>query len=98
MGNPGCYPTSIILGMAPLVKKKLLDLKSIVIDSKSGVSGAGRTAALEYLFCEVSQGLKAYKIGQHRHTPEIEQELGLLAGEEVIVSFTPPFRLYQISS
>ena len=89
VGNPGCYPTSVILGMAPLLKNKLIDLKSIVIDSKSGVSGAGRTTAMEYLFCEVAQGLKAYKIGQHRHTPEIEQELSLLAGEEVVVSFTP---------
>lgn len=89
IANPGCYPTSIILGLAPLLKNKMIELNSIIVDSKSGVSGAGRTVAIEYLFCEVDQGLKAYKIGQHRHTPEIEQELSLLAGEEVIISFTP---------
>ena len=89
IANPGCYPTSVILGLAPLLKKGMIDLKSIIVDSKSGVSGAGRTVALEYLFCEVDGGFKAYKIGQHRHTPEIEQELSLLAGEEIILSFTP---------
>ena len=89
VANPGCYPTSIILGLAPLLKNKTIDPQSIVADSKSGVSGAGRTVAMEHLFCEVDQGFKAYKIGQHRHTPEIEQELSLLAGEEVVISFTP---------
>jgi len=89
VANPGCYPTSVIFGLAPLLKNKMIDLKSIVVDAKSGTSGAGRTVATEYLFCEVNEGLKAYKIGQHRHTPEMEQELSLLAGEEIIISFTP---------
>ena len=69
--------------------EEMIDLKSIVVDSKSGVSGAGRTVAIDYLFCEVNEGLEAYKIGQHRHTPEMEQEITAIAGEEVIISFTP---------
>ena len=89
VANPGCYPTSAILGLAPLLKNRIIDVKNIVVDSKSGVSGAGRTVAMDYLFCEVNEGLKAYKIGEHRHTPEIEQELSLLAHRDVIVSFTP---------
>ncbi len=89
IANPGCYPTSAILGLAPLVSKGVIDLKTIIIDSKSGVSGAGRTSSLEYQFSEVNEGLMAYKIGTHRHTPEIEQELGLLAGTAVTLSFTP---------
>jgi N-acetyl-gamma-glutamyl-phosphate reductase len=89
IANPGCYPTSAILGLAPLLKNNLIDIKNIVVDSKSGVSGAGRTVATEYLFCEVNEGLNAYKIGEHRHTPEIEQELSLLAHKDVIISFTP---------
>jgi len=89
VANPGCYPTSIILGLLPLLKNDIVNLKSIVADSKSGVSGAGRTVAVEHLFCEVDEGFKAYKIGQHRHTPEIEQELSLIAEEEVVISFTP---------
>lgn len=89
VANPGCYPTSCILGLAPLLKRQLIDLKTIHCDSKSGVSGAGRKAELAYLFCEVSSGFKAYKVGNHRHTPEIEQELSGLAGTEVKVSFTP---------
>ncbi len=89
IANPGCYPTSAILGLAPLVKKGVIDLKTIVIDSKSGVSGAGRTPSIEHQFCEVNEGLMAYKIGMHRHTPEIEQEIGLLAGTAVTLSFTP---------
>jgi N-acetyl-gamma-glutamyl-phosphate reductase len=86
---PGCYPTSAILGLAPIVKEHLVRTSSIIIDSKSGVSGAGREPQITSLFCEVNEGFKAYKIAQHRHTPEIEQELSLLAGHEVIVSFTP---------
>ena len=89
VANPGCYPTSIILGLAPLLKNRLIDLESIVADSKSGVSGAGRTVAIDYLFCEVDEGFRAYKIGKHRHTPEIEQELSILAGEDIVISFTP---------
>lgn len=89
VANPGCYPTSAILALAPLLKEKLADASSIIVDSKSGVSGAGRVAALDTSFVEVSQGFKAYKIGSHRHTPEIEQELGAIAGAEVSVTFTP---------
>lgn len=89
VANPGCYPTSCILALAPLLKAKAIDLKTIHCDSKSGVSGAGRKAEVAHLFSEVSAGIKAYKVGNHRHTPEIEQELSLLAGTDVIVSFTP---------
>ncbi len=89
VANPGCYPTSAILGLAPLLRHGIIDTKSIVIDSKSGVSGAGRTPALAYHYPEANEGLMAYKIGTHRHTPEIEQELSLLSKESVIVSFTP---------
>jgi N-acetyl-gamma-glutamyl-phosphate reductase len=90
VANPGCYPTSIILGLAPLLKKKLIDPASIIADSKSGVSGAGRSAKVDNLFCEVNDGFKAYAVGGlHRHIPEIEQELSLLAGKQVVISFTP---------
>jgi N-acetyl-gamma-glutamyl-phosphate reductase len=89
IANPGCYPTSAILGLAPLLRNKAIDPASIIIDSKSGVSGAGREPQIGSLFCEVEEGFKAYKIGQHRHGPEIEQELSVLAGCDVKVSFTP---------
>lgn len=89
IANPGCYPTGAILGLAPLLKNSLLDLASIVIDSKSGVSGAGRSPGLPYHFPEANEAFMAYKIGTHRHTPEIEQELSLIAGTRVTVSFTP---------
>jgi N-acetyl-gamma-glutamyl-phosphate reductase len=90
VANPGCYPTSVILGLAPLLKKKLIDPASIIADSKSGVSGAGRSAKVDNLFCEVNDGFKAYAVGGlHRHIPEIEQELSLLAGKKVVISFTP---------
>ena len=89
VGNPGCYPTGALLGLIPLVKKKWIDFESVVVDSKSGVSGAGRDVVLESLFCEVNEGVKAYKIFEHRHTPEIEQELSQLAGKRVPVTFVP---------
>jgi N-acetyl-gamma-glutamyl-phosphate reductase len=89
IANPGCYPTSAILGLSPLVKRNMIDLKSIVIDSKSGVTGAGRSPALAHHFPEVNEGFMAYKIGTHRHTPEIEQELSRLAGSQIVLSFTP---------
>ena len=89
IANPGCYPTGAILGLAPLIKNRMIDLAGMVIDSKSGVSGAGRSPSLAHHFPEVNEGLMAYKIGTHRHTPEIEQELSLLAGERVTLSFTP---------
>jgi N-acetyl-gamma-glutamyl-phosphate reductase len=89
VANPGCYPTSIILGCAPAIKNGFVDLKGIVIDSKSGISGAGRKSALEY-FKNEHPNFRAYKIaGGHRHIPEIEQELVNLSGEKTIVSFTP---------
>ena len=79
IANPGCYPTSIILGLAPLLKAGAIDPETIIADSKSGTSGAGRSAQLGSLFCEVTDGFRAYKVGgTHRHTPEIEQELSLL--------------------
>ena len=90
VANPGCYPTSVILGLAPLLKGKVIDPKSIIIDAKSGVTGAGRGAKVESLYCEVNEGFRAYGVGgTHRHIPEIEQELSLLAGDPLRVSFTP---------
>jgi N-acetyl-gamma-glutamyl-phosphate reductase len=89
VANPGCYPTSVILAAAPLLSGRLVDSASIIADSKSGVSGAGRGASLGVHFCEVNEGFKAYKVAEHRHTPEIEQELSVLAGVPVTVSFTP---------
>ncbi len=90
VANPGCYPTSIILALAPLLKRGVIDPSSIIADSKSGVSGAGRSAKVDNLYCEVNDGFKAYGVGGvHRHIPEIEQELTLLAGRGVTVTFTP---------
>lgn len=89
VANPGCYPTSAVLALAPLLRNKLIDTGSIVIDSKSGVSGAGRGLSLGTHFCEVNENFKAYNVAVHRHTPEIEQELGRIAGEEITVTFTP---------
>lgn len=89
VGNPGCYTTCSILGLAPLLANGLVHKDNIIIDAKSGVTGAGRNTALDYSFCECSENAKAYKIGTHRHTSEIEQELSKLAGEEILVSFTP---------
>ena len=90
VANPGCYPTSVNLGLAPLLRTNLIDPATVIIDSKSGTSGAGRSASLATLYCEVADGFKAYKVGgTHRHIPEIEQELTLLAGVPVTVSFTP---------
>lgn len=89
VGNPGCYPTSALLALYPLIKNKLMDLNSIIIDSKSGVSGAGRSAAIPSLYGECAENLKAYNVAKHRHTPEIEQTLSEAAGSEVYVSFTP---------
>ena len=90
VANPGCYPTSIILGLAPLLKAGMINLKEIIADSASGVTGAGRSAKVDSLYCEVNEGFKAYGVGGvHRHTPEIEQELSLLAGEPLLLTFTP---------
>jgi len=89
VGNPGCYPTGALIGLIPLVKNKLIQLNGIIIDSKSGVSGAGRDVVLESLFCEVNEGVKAYKIFSHRHTPEIEQELSEIAKKSIKITFVP---------
>ena len=90
VANPGCYPTSVILGLAPLLKAGWIDTASIIVDAKSGVSGAGREPQIASLFCEVNEGFKAYKVGgQHRHIPEMEQELARLAGYGIRISFTP---------
>lgn len=89
IANPGCYPTSAILGLMPALKSKLIDLSTITIDSKSGTTGAGRKADLGISFCEVNEGFRAYGIATHRHTPEIEQEISFLAGTKVTVNFTP---------
>lgn len=90
IANPGCYPTSIILGLLPAIKHRLIKLNSIVIDSKSGTSGAGRnTLTSSFLFCEVQDSFKAYNVGTHRHTPEIEQELSYIAGQPITVTFSP---------
>lgn len=89
IANPGCYPTSVALALAPLLEQGLIDTASLIVDSKSGTSGAGRGAKVDTLFCEVNEGFKAYGLPRHRHTPEIEQTLGRLAGKEVVISFTP---------
>lgn len=89
IANPGCYPTASILAIAPLIKNDLLQTNSIIIDAKSGVSGAGRSLNTASLFCECNETVKAYKIGDHRHTPEIEQELSILYRENINVLFTP---------
>jgi N-acetyl-gamma-glutamyl-phosphate reductase len=90
VANPGCYPTGAVLALAPLMKGGLVDTaRPVLIDSKSGVSGAGRGASLSTSYVEVAGGFKAYKVGSHRHTPEIAQELGLLAGKNVSITFTP---------
>jgi N-acetyl-gamma-glutamyl-phosphate reductase len=89
IANPGCYPTGAILGLAPLLKERLIELDAIIIDSKSGTSGAGRRLDLAIHFAECNGGLRAYSVAVHRHTPEIEQELSLLAGQPLSVSFTP---------
>lgn len=89
VANPGCYPQTAILGLAPLVAGKYIDLKNIIVDSKSGVSGAGRTPKLLTHFPECNESVAAYGVGQHRHTPEIEQALSDIAGSPVEVIFTP---------
>ena len=89
VGNPGCYPTSVILGLYPLLRAGIIDISRIIIDSKSGVSGAGRKAELGYHFPELYGNFKAYGLASHRHTPEIEQELSEIAGSPILTSFTP---------
>lgn len=90
IANPGCYPTSIILALAPLLKAGIIEPSSIIADSKSGTSGAGRSAQVGSLYCEVADGFRAYKVGgTHRHTPEIEQEINTFLSDPVCISFTP---------
>ncbi len=89
VANPGCYPTCTTLSIYPLLKEGLLDPKSIIIDAKSGTSGAGRGAKVANLYCEVNENIKAYGVASHRHTPEIEEQLTYAAGEEVLINFTP---------
>lgn len=89
VANPGCYPTASILGLCALLKHKLIEPESIIIDAASGASGAGRKAAVPNLFCEISDDFRAYGAPGHRHTPEIEQELGKIAGARPVITFTP---------
>lgn len=89
IANPGCYPTCSILSIYPLVKEGLIDPNSIIIDAKSGVSGAGRAAKVNNLYCEVNESIKAYGVTNHRHTPEIAEQLSYAAGEDINLIFTP---------
>ena len=89
VANPGCYTTCSILSLYPLVKEGLIDPSTIIIDAKSGTSGAGRGAKVDNLFCEVNENMKAYGVATHRHTPEIEEQLGYAAGQEIVLNFTP---------
>lgn len=89
IANPGCYTTCSILTAYPLVKEGLIDASTLIIDAKSGTSGAGRGAKVTNLFCEVNENMKAYGVTTHRHTPEIEEQLGYAAGSEIKISFTP---------
>ena len=89
IANPGCCPTCSFLSVYPLVKEGLVDPDTIIIDAKSGTSGAGRGAKMDSLYCEVNENIKAYGVGTHRHTPEIEEQLSYAAGRPVTISFTP---------
>ena len=89
VANPGCYTTCSILTAYPLAKEGLIDMGTLIIDAKSGTSGAGRGAKLPNLFCEVNENIKAYGVATHRHTPEIEEQLSYAAGEKVVLNFTP---------
>lgn len=89
IANPGCYPTASILSLIPLLKTDLVDKNSIIIDAKSGISGAGRSPKLDNLYGELNESIKAYAVPGHRHTPEIEQELSKAGGESIKISFTP---------
>lgn len=89
LANPGCYTTCSILTAYPLVKEGIIDPNTLIVDAKSGTSGAGRGAKTPNLFCEVNESMKAYGVTTHRHTPEIEEQLGYAAGKEIVVNFTP---------
>lgn len=89
VANPGCYTTCSILTCYPLVKEGIIDPNTIIVDAKSGTSGAGRGAKVDNLFCEVNENMKAYGVATHRHTPEIEEQLGYACGEKITINFTP---------
>ena len=89
IANPGCYITCSILTAYPLAKEGIIDMRTLIVDAKSGTSGAGRGAKVPNLFCEVNENMKAYGVASHRHTPEIEEQLGYASGENVTISFTP---------
>ena len=89
IANPGCYTTCSILTAYPLAKEGIIDMSTLIVDAKSGTSGAGRGAKVPNLFCEVNENMKAYGVASHRHTPEIEEQLGYASGENVTISFTP---------
>lgn len=89
IGNPGCYPTASILGLAPLVKNKLVELNSLIVDAKSGISGAGRSVSLKVHFCERNEGVAAYAVNSHRHMGEVSYQVSRVAGENVAVTFVP---------
>lgn len=89
VGNPGCYPTSVLLPLIPLIRHGLVSPVNLVADAKSGVSGAGRSLSLAAHFCEVSESFKPYKVAQHRHNPEMDEQLGLVAGYAVHITFVP---------
>lgn len=89
IANPGCYPTCSTLSIYPLIKEGLIDGNTVIIDAKSGTSGAGRGAKVDNLYCEVNENIKAYGVASHRHTPEIEEQLGYAAGQKITINFTP---------
>ena len=89
IANPGCFPTCSILSIYPLAKEGLIDMNTVIIDAKSGTSGAGRGAKVANLYCEVNESIKAYGVTNHRHTPEIEDQLSYASGEDVLINFTP---------
>lgn len=89
VANPGCYPTCSFLTLYPMVKEGIIDVGTIIIDAKSGTSGAGRSAKVPSLYCEVNESMKPYGVTSHRHTPEIEEQLTYAAGKPVVISFTP---------
>ncbi len=89
LANPGCYPTCSTLSIYPALKEGLIDANTLIIDAKSGTSGAGRGAKVDNLYCEVNENIKAYGVASHRHTPEIEEQLSYAAGETVTLNFTP---------
>ena len=89
LANPGCYPTCSTLSIYPLAKEGLIDMNTVIIDAKSGTSGAGRGAKVDNLYCEVNENIKAYGVASHRHTPEIEEQLSYASGQQVLLNFTP---------